>query len=143
MNKWTTMPSVFQRMSILHDAKSSFQIKAHFVFYFEMKIQSMQEACGGQEWHFDIMCGFHYAAVLQELGTCLHCKQYQYLQCAWLAKKLAWSKPQENLLGILKRKIRDTRPNNVDKLKKAFKVSLAFLTTQEYHRLIISMPLLM
>ncbi len=41
-----------------------------------------------------------------------------------LASKLAWPEPQENLF---KRKMRDTRPNNVDDLKAAIKATWASL----------------
>ncbi len=48
--------------------------------------------------------------------------------------------PVENLWGIVKRKMRDTRPNNADDLKAAFKVTWASITPEQCHRLIISMP---
>ncbi len=47
--------------------------------------------------------------------------------------------PTENLWGIVKRKMRDTRPNNTDELKAAIKASWAFITPEQYHRLITSM----
>ncbi len=56
-------------------------------------------------WHFP--AGF---------GTCPQCQWYQKLvhwpwcYCAWLASKLTI----ENLWGIVKRKMRDTSPNNAD-----------------------------
>ncbi len=63
-------------------------------------------------------CWFHFPA---GLGTCPHCQTYQKLvqwpwcYCAWLASKLAWPEPHRE--GIVKRKMRDTRPNNADELK--------------------------
>ncbi len=48
--------------------------------------------------------------------------------------------PVENLWGIVKRKMRDTRPNNADDLKVAFKVTWASITPEECHGLIVSMP---
>ncbi len=48
--------------------------------------------------------------------------------------------PIENLWGILKRKMRDTRPNNADDLKATIKVTLASITPEQCHRLIASMP---
>ncbi len=48
--------------------------------------------------------------------------------------------PIENLWGIVKRKMRDTRPNNADDLKAAFKVTWASITPEQCHRLIASMP---
>ncbi len=46
----------------------------------------------------------------------------------------------ENLWGIVKRKMRDTRPNNADDLKAAIKSTWASITPEQYHRLIASMP---
>ncbi len=47
--------------------------------------------------------------------------------------------PTENIWGIVKRKMRDTRPNNADDLKAVIKVTWAFITPEQYHRLIASM----
>ncbi len=46
----------------------------------------------------------------------------------------------ENLWGIVKRKMRDTRPNNADDLKAAIKATWASITPQHCHRLTASMP---
>ncbi len=48
--------------------------------------------------------------------------------------------PIENLWGIVKRKIRDTRPNNADDLKATVKETWASIPPQQYHKLITSMP---
>ncbi len=48
--------------------------------------------------------------------------------------------PIENLRGIVKRKMRDTRPNNADDLKAAIKATWASITPEQCHRLIASMP---
>ncbi len=48
--------------------------------------------------------------------------------------------PIENLWGIVKRKMRHTRPNNADDLKPAIKATWAFITSEQCHRLIASMP---
>ncbi len=48
--------------------------------------------------------------------------------------------PIENLWGIVKRKMRDTRPNNADDLKAAIKATWASITPEQCHRLIASMP---
>ena len=45
--------------------------------------------------------------------------------------------PIENLWDIVKRKLRDTRPNTLDELKAAIEASI---TPQQSHRLIASMP---
>ncbi len=48
--------------------------------------------------------------------------------------------PIENLWAIVKRKMRDTRPNNTDDLKAALKAIWASITPEQCHRLITSMP---
>ncbi len=48
--------------------------------------------------------------------------------------------PIEHLWGIVKRKMRDTRPNNADDLKTAIKSTWASITPEQCHRLIASMP---
>ncbi len=48
--------------------------------------------------------------------------------------------PIENLWGIVKRKIRDTRPNNTDDLKATVKETWASIPPQQCHKLITSMP---
>ncbi len=80
-------------------------------------------------------CWFHFPA---GLGTRPHCQRYQKLvqwpwcYCAWLASKLAWPE--------VKRKMRDTRPNNADDLKAAIKATWASIPPQQCHKLITSMP---
>ncbi len=44
--------------------------------------------------------------------------------------------PIENLWSIVKRKMRDTRPNNADYLKTAIKATWASITPEQCHRLI-------
>ncbi len=46
----------------------------------------------------------------------------------------------EHLWGIVKRKMRDTRPNNADDLKISIKATWASITPEQCHRLIVSMP---
>ncbi len=46
----------------------------------------------------------------------------------------------ENLWGIVKRKMRDTRPNNADGLKATVKETWASIPPQQCHKLITSMP---
>ncbi len=48
--------------------------------------------------------------------------------------------PIENLWGIVKRKMRDTRPNNADELKATVKETWASIPPQQCHKLIASMP---
>ncbi len=48
--------------------------------------------------------------------------------------------PIENLSGIVKRKMRDTRPNNADEMKAAVKETWASIPPQQCHKLITSMP---
>ncbi len=49
-------------------------------------------------------------------------------------------KPKENLCGIVKRKMRDTRPNNSDDLNAAIKATWVSITPEQCYRLIASMP---
>ncbi len=48
--------------------------------------------------------------------------------------------PKENIWGIVKRKMRDTRPNNADELKATVKETWASIPPQQCHKLITSMP---
>ncbi len=48
--------------------------------------------------------------------------------------------PIDNLWGIVKRKMRDTRLNNADDLKAVLKKTWGFITPEQCHRLIVSMP---
>ncbi len=48
--------------------------------------------------------------------------------------------PIDNLWGIVKRKMRDTRPNNADDPKAAIKATWVSITPDQCHRLIASMP---
>ncbi len=48
--------------------------------------------------------------------------------------------PIENLWGIVKRKMRDTRPSNADELKATVKETWASIPPQQCHKLITSMP---
>ncbi len=48
--------------------------------------------------------------------------------------------PIENLWGIVKRKMSDTRPNNADDLKATVKETWASIPPQQCHKLITSMP---
>ncbi len=48
--------------------------------------------------------------------------------------------PIENLWVIVKRKMRDTRPNNADELKITVKETWAAIPPQQCHKLITSMP---
>ncbi len=48
--------------------------------------------------------------------------------------------PIENLSGIVKRKMRDTRPNNANDLKATVKETWASIPPQQCHKLITSMP---
>ncbi len=48
--------------------------------------------------------------------------------------------PIENLWGIVKRQMKDTRPNNADELKATVKETWASIPPQQRHKLITSMP---
>ncbi len=49
--------------------------------------------------------------------------------------------PIENLCGIVKRKMRNKRPNDADELKATVKETWASIPPQQCHKLITSMPL--
>ncbi len=81
-------------------------------------------------------CWFHFPA---ELGICPHCQRYQKLvqwplcYCAWLASRLAWPEPVENL---------DER-HQTQQCKwpeERYQSNLGFITPEQCHRLIVSMP---
>ena len=57
----------------------------------------------------------------------------------WLANSPDLN-PIENLRSIVKRKLRDTRPNKADELKATIKTTWASITPQQCHKLIASMP---
>ncbi len=61
----------------------------------------------------------------------------------WLANSPELN-PIDNLWGIVKRKMRDTRPNHADDLKDhaddLIKATCASITPEQCHRLIASMP---
>ncbi len=94
-------------------------------------------------WQASWRCWFHFPA---GLGTCPHCQRYQ----SWFndhgVTVLDWPanspdlNPIENLSGIVKRKMRDTRPNNADELKATVKETWASIPPQQCHKLITSMP---
>ncbi len=48
--------------------------------------------------------------------------------------------PIDNLWDVVKRKMRDTRPNNADDLKSAIKKTWASITPEQCHKLIASIP---
>ncbi len=48
--------------------------------------------------------------------------------------------PIENIWGIVKRKMRNTRPKNADELKATVKETWASIPPQQCHKLITSMP---
>ncbi len=92
-------------------------------------------------WQASWRCWFHVPA---GLGTCPHCQRYQKLVQWPCVTVLYWPanspdlNPIENIWGIVKRKMRDTRPNNADDLKAAIKVTWASITPEQCHRLIVS-----
>ncbi len=88
-------------------------------------------------------CWFHFPA---GLGTCPHCQGTK----SWFndhgVTVLDWPanspdlNPIENLWSIVKRKMRDTRPNNADDMKATVKETWASIPPQQCHKLITSMP---
>lgn len=78
---------------------------------------------------------FHLLTSFQEmpisLSTCSQCQNYYqmifwpYYYCAWLASQLTWPEPHR---ASFKRKMRNTRPQNTDKLRAAIKETWAPIT---------------
>ncbi len=58
----------------------------------------------------------------------------------WPANSPDLKNPIENLWGIVKRKIRNKRPNSADELKATVKETWASIPPQQCHKLITSMP---
>ncbi len=58
----------------------------------------------------------------------------------WPANSPDLNPIENHLWAIIKRKMRDTRPNNADDLKAAIKATWASITPEQCHRLIGSMP---
>ncbi len=131
-NVRSILPGLWRKITglLLSGPKSSFQMKVHFAFHLEIKVP---ESGGRVERH-------------KRLGTCPHCQRYQKLvQLPW-CYCVDWPanspdlNPIENLWGIVKRKMRDTRPNNADDLKATVKETWASIPPQQCHKLITSMP---
>lgn len=145
------MHSAFQKSLLIQDPKCSFHIKAHFAFHLEMKIpyyerievaevESKSSTISQDSTDllpnlklkgslcFPFLTDFLFQADLAPFQTVKSINTCTVLD--WLANS-SDPKPTENLLGVLKRKIRDTRPNNADKLKEAIKATLkkSFLNT--------------
>ncbi len=62
-------------------------------------------------------CWFHFPAGLATCPRFQNLVQWPWFYCAWLASKLTW--PQPHRFSI-KRKTRDSRPNNADDLKATY-----------------------
>ncbi len=88
-------------------------------------------------------CWFHFPAGLAPAHTANSTKSWFNDHGATVLDWPANSpdlNPIENLWGIVKRKLRDTRPNNADDLKTAIKATWASITPEQCQRLIASMP---
>ncbi len=86
-------------------------------------------------------CWFHFPAGLAHTakGTKSWFNDHGVTVLDWPANSPDLN-PIENLWGIVKRKMRDTRPNNADDLKATVKETWASIPPQQCHKLITSMP---
>ncbi len=115
---------------LLSDPKSSFQIKVNFAFHLEIYQEILE--------HFmlpsadklyedaDFIFQQDLAPVHTAKGTKSWFNGHGVTVLDWPANSPDLN-PIENLWGIVKRKMRDTRPNNADDLKAAIKVTCASL----------------
>ncbi len=85
-------------------------------------------------WHLSTLPKLPKAGSMTMVLLCLYCT---VLCCPANSPDL---NPIENLWGIVKRKMRDTRPNNADELKATVKETWASIPPQQCHKLITSMP---
>ncbi len=88
-------------------------------------------------------CWFHFPA---GLGTCPHCQRYQKLvqwpwcYCAWLPSKLAWPEPHRESVGYCLEEDETPDPKIQMTRRGRYQSILGFITPEQRHRLIDSMP---
>ncbi len=115
---------------LLSDPKSSFQIKVNFAFHLEIyqeilehfMLPSADKLYGDADFIFQQ----DLAPVHTAKGTKSCFNDHGVTVLDWPANSPDLN-PIENLWGIVKRKMRDTRPNNAEDLKAAVKVTWASL----------------
>ncbi len=148
---------------LLSGPKSSFQMKVNFAFHLEIKVPES----GGRverhkihvawspvlssqrQWWFGICHVIYGVGPLCFLKSTVNAVIYQdilghvMLPSAnkfYENANFIFQQDIENLWGIVKRKMRETRPNNADDLRAAIKATWASITSEQCHRLIASMP---
>ncbi len=88
-------------------------------------------------------CWFNFPA---GLDTCPHCQRYQKLvqwpwhYCAWLASKLTWSEPRRESMGYCQEEDERHQTQQCRWPEGRYQSNLGFITPEQCHRLIISMP---
>ncbi len=82
--------------------------------------------------------------ILQQ--DCPHCQRYQKLvqwawcYCAWLASKLAWPEPNREYIGYCQEEDERHLTQQCRWAEVCYQSNLGFITPQQCHRLIVSMP---
>ncbi len=88
-------------------------------------------------------CWFHFPA---GLGTCPHSQRYQKLvqwpwcYCAWLASKVAWPEPHRESMGYCQEEDKRHQTQQCRWHEGCYQSNLGFITPDQCHRLIVSMP---
>ncbi len=163
-NVRSVLPGLWRKRTglLLSGPKSSFQMKVNFAFHLEIKVrgrvwrksgEAQNSCCLKSSVKFPqsvmIWAAMSSAGVgpLCFLKSTVNAAIYQdilehymlpsaVLLCL-IGQQIRWI---ENLWGIVKRKMRDTRRNNADDLKAAIKATWASIPPQQCHKLITSMP---
>ncbi len=161
------LPGIKRKITrlLLSGPKSSFQMKVHLAFNLEIKVWSLERhrihVSWSPVWSFHSQWWFGLPCHLLVLVHCVFWLEAIYREILehfmlpsadklyffhfpvglgnWLAN-LSDLNPIENLWVIVKRKMRDTRPNNADDLKTAIKATWASITPEQCHWLVASMP---
>ncbi len=88
-------------------------------------------------------CWFHFPA---GLGTCPHCQrcqklvQWPWCYCAWLVSKLAWPEPHRESMRYCQEEDERHQTQQCRWPEGRYQSNLGFITPEQCHRLIASMP---